>query len=147
MRYHSASESKRLSWLWIIISLITFIIIELLLGGVIARLIAGRFVGHIFMLRIEVILILASYFLGGLIVGFFSPGIRILEPAIGAFFAVLFTFFYGFFTPHRFFGFSLNRLLIGGGIAFVLALFGADLGERLAARVGNRASKKYIKNS
>ena len=88
---------------------------------------------------------LASYFVGGFLVGVMSPGIRIFEPAIGAFFAVLCTFIYGFFTPHRFFGFALNRLLIGGIIAFVLALLGADLGERLGAHFGNRASKDYSK--
>ena len=43
----------------------------------------------------------------------------------------------------RFYGFSLTRMIVGGGIAFVLALIGADLGERIAAKLGNRESKYY----
>jgi hypothetical protein len=127
--------------------MVIFIAVELLLGGVVGRLIAGRFVGHVFRIKIEVILMLVSYFVGGLFVGLFSPNVRILEPAIGASLAVLFTFVYSFFTPVRFFGFSINRLLIGGIIAFVLALIGADFGERIAARFGNRASGDYLKRS
>ena len=89
-------------------------------------------------------MMLVSYFLGGMFIGLISPGIRIFEPAVGAFLAVLFTFIYSFFTPHRFFGFAINRLMIGGIIAFVLALVGADLGEKLAARFGNHTSQNYM---
>ena len=35
------------------------------------------------------------------------------------------------FTPYRFMAFSVNRLLIGGVIAFALAWTGARLGEKL----------------
>ena len=143
MRKTYNTKAKKISRSWVIASLIIFLAIELLLGGVLGQLMADRFTGNIFQLRIEILLMLISYFLGGLVIGIVSPDIRILEPAIGAFLAVFITFLYGFFTPHRFFGFSLSRLLFGGTIAFVLALLGADLGERLAARFGNRQSRKY----
>ncbi len=138
------AEKKIVSRPWIFISFFIFIGLEILLGGVAGRILAGKFVSHVLHFKIELILILVSYFLGGLIIGFASPNIRILEPALGAFFAVFFTFLYSFFTPLRFFGFSLSRILIGGVIAFLLALFGADLGERAAARIGNSKSKRYI---
>lgn len=136
-------KRKKLSWAWVIISLVAFIAVEIFLGGIIGPIISGRFVSHVFRIKIELILMLGSYLLGGLLVGLFSPGIRVLEPAIGAFLAVLATFIYSFFTPYRFFGFSSNRLIIGGIIAFVLALLGADLGERIAARLGVRTSQNY----
>ena len=41
------------------------------------------------------------------------------------------------FTPYTFLRFSLNRMLVGGAIAFCLALVGARLGEKLT---GNRVS-------
>ncbi len=108
------------------------------------RLVAGRYVGRIFWYKIEMVIMLASYFFGGLLIGLFSPDIRVLEPAIGAFLVVVGTLFYSFFTPMtRCFGFSSDRALIGGTIVFVLALVGADGGERLAARLGNRASQDY----
>ena len=125
--------------------MVIFIAIELLLGGIVAQLISGRFVGRVAQVRFEMLLMLASYFFGGVLVGLISPGVRTLEPAVGAFLAVLITFIYAFFTPHRLFAFSTNRILIGGIIAFLLALLGADLGERIAARFGNRSSKDYLK--
>lgn len=142
-----ASEKKSTRKIvWIIISMVIFIAVELFLGGFVGPLIEGRFVSRIMYLKLTTFLMLASYFIGGLLVGFISPGIRILEPAIGAGLAVFFTWAYSFFTPHRFYGFSTSRVLIGSIIAFVLALVGADLGERIAARFGNRASKDYVKH-
>jgi hypothetical protein len=132
--------------MWIIISLVIFIAIELFLGGFVGPLISGRFIGHVFFMKIEMILMLISYFFGGLIVGLISPDIRIVEPAVGAGLAVFFTCAYSFFTPVRFYGFSIDRVLLGAIIAFVLALVGADLGERIAARLGNRASKNYTRH-
>ncbi|MFC1678765.1 arsenate reductase ArsC [Elusimicrobiota bacterium] len=136
-----------ISWRWVAASLAIFIGVELLLGGVIGRLVAGRFLGHVGALKLEVIMILLSYFLGGLVIGLMSPRVRILEPAIGAALAVVFTFLITFFTPLVFFRFSMGKAMIGGGIAFVLALAGARIGERFAARIGNRASKDYVDRS
>ena len=132
--------------LWIVISMVIFIAVELFLGGFVGPLISGRFVSHIFFIKIEMLLMLGSYFFGGLIVGLISPDIRILEPGIGAALAVFFTWTYSFFTPHRFYGFAAGRVLFGSIIAFVLALVGADLGERLAARLGNRESRDYARH-
>ena len=140
----SQKTSSPHSTLWVVLSLIIFIAVEILLGGVIGPFVVGRFVSRPLYLKLEVILMLGSYFFGGLIIGLLSPGIRVLEPAIGAALAVIFTWLYSFFTPIRFYGFSLPRMLIGGGIAFVLALIGADLGERIAAKLGNRQSKYYV---
>ena len=143
MNTESSSPRKIL---WIVISMIVFLAVEVVLGGFIGPLLRGRFVGHIFFLKIEVFLMLISYFFGGLVVGLISPGIRIFEPAVGAALAVFFTCAYSFFTPHRFYGFSFGRMSVGAIIAFVLALLGADLGERLAARLGNRRSQDYARH-
>ena len=135
---------KKFSWPWVFISIAVFIGIELFFGGFVVREVRGRFVGGIMWFKLEMIIMLASYFFGGMVVGFLSPGVRIFEPAVGAFCAVLITLIYSVFTPMvRCFGFSSDRALIGGAIVFVLALLGADFGERLAAKIGNRASKDY----
>ena len=78
---------------------------------------------------------LISFFIGGFIIGLISPGIRIYEPAVGAFLSVSFMLALSLFTPYSFIQFSVTKMLIGGLIAFVLALVGARLGEKLA---GNR---------
>ncbi len=140
-------KSKTFSWTWVLISIAVFLIVELFIGGFIPGLVAGRYVGRIFWYKIEMIMMLASYFLGGFLIGLLSPSVRIFEPAIGAFLVVIGTLIYSFFIPlTRFFGFSGDRALIGGAIVFVLALLGADQGERLAARFGNRASKDYTRH-
>jgi hypothetical protein len=78
---------------------------------------------------------LVSYFIGGLIIGLISPGLRIHEPAAGAFLSVTLMLSLTLFTPYSFIRFSLTKMLIGGAIAFWLALLGARLGEKIA---GNR---------
>ena len=131
---------------WVLISLVVYIGLEVLLGGVLGYLL-NQFVSHPFQIRLELILMVVSYFIGGLVIGLISREVRLLEPAVGAFLAVGLTFLYAFFTPVHFFGFSPQRIMIGGAIAFALALLGADLGERIAGRLGNRASKDYTRRS
>ena len=78
---------------------------------------------------------LISFFIGGFIIGLISPGIRIFEPALGAFLSVALMLCLSFFTPYSFIQFSMTKMLIGGAIAFFLALTGARVGEKIA---GNR---------
>lgn len=115
---------------WVLISMAIFIGIELFLGGFVGNLAGGYMSIHLrFML--QGLLNLISYFIGGFIIGVISPGVRIYEPAAGAFLSVGVMLILTFFTPYRFIHFSLVKLLIGGGIAFGLALYGARLGEKV----------------
>ena len=140
----SQTGRQKFSWAWVWVSLVVFIMIEVIIGTFVNSLIAGRYRTYLLGLKLEMLIMLGSYFLGGMAVGFFSPSVRIFEPAIGAFGAVLATLLYSVFVPMRhFFGFDSSKVLIGGGIVFTLALLGADAGERLAAKFGNRASQEY----
>lgn len=58
-------------------------------------------------------------------------GIRTAEPASGAFISVALVLVLAAFTPYTYIQFDLRKLLIGGAIAYVLALGGARLGERV----------------
>jgi hypothetical protein len=145
MSSFSSAASSSHKTLWVFLSMVVFIVVELFFGGIVGKLVIGRFVSHALYLRLQMFLMLGSYFSGGLLVGLLSPDIRILEPAIGAAIAVVMTFAYAFFDPSWFYRFSWNRALIGGAIAFVLALVGADAGERLAAKLGNQASRYYAR--
>ncbi|SDH14393.1 hypothetical protein SAMN04488136_10970 [Vibrio xiamenensis] len=78
---------------------------------------------------------LASYFIGGFIIGFISPGIRIYEPAAGAFLSVATMLLLTLFTPFHFFHFSLTKMIYGGAIAFFLALTGAKIGEKVTGNM------------
>ncbi|MFQ5569365.1 MAG: hypothetical protein ACE5G0_06800 [Rhodothermales bacterium] len=125
------------SYKWMIISMTVFIGIELVLGGIVGELIVGRYLSHSLRFLLQGVLNLASYFLGGLLIGVISPGLRIHEPAAGAFLSVALMLALSLFTPYSFIQFSLTKMLIGGAVALVLALAGAELGERLT---GNRVA-------
>lgn len=70
-----------------------------------------------------------------------SRDIRLLEPAIGAAAAVASTWLYIAFTPSALIVFSPERIAVGAAIGFDLGLAGADAGERIAGRMGNKLSR------
>ncbi len=122
---------------WMFASMAIFLTMEILLGGLAGNLVSG-YVSISLRFLVQGLLNLVSYFVGGVIIGLISPGIRIYEPAAGAFLSVALMLCLSLFTPFSFIHFSLTKMLIGGGIAFFLALAGARLGEIL---VGNTVSK------
>jgi len=130
-----ASAEREFSTKWVVLSVFIFIAAELLIGMVVGDIVIGKYVSRMFYLKIEVLMHLGSFFLGGLAVGLLSPGIRILEPAVGAFISVGLVLLISFFMPHSFYRWDFDKLLIGGAIAFVLALLGARLGEKLMGNV------------
>lgn len=120
---------------WMLASMAIFIVSELLLGGLVGSWVQGyASIGLRFLL--QGLLQLASYFVGGVIIGAISPGVRIHEPAAGAFLSVALMLSVTLFTPYSFMRFSVAKLMLGGAIAFALGLAGAKLGERLT---GNHA--------
>ena len=129
------SQPRPFSMVWFSISIAVFMGVELLLGGLVGELVVGRYVSHMLALRLQVLLSLGSYLAGGVVIGLISPGVRMLEPALGAAVSVGLTLIIAVFLPYRYMRFSLDRLLVGGGIAFGLALFGAYLGERMAGNI------------
>ena len=120
---------------WVLISLAVFIGAEIALGVVVGELVVGRYVSHNLRFMVQGILHVSSFFVGGFIIGFISPGVRITEPAVAAFIAVGVSMVLTLFTPYTFIRASMSKLIIGGVIAYALALAGARLGERLT---GNR---------
>lgn len=126
------SHSKPFSWGWTFISMVTFMVVELVLGGWLGPYVAGRYKSMNLAFMLQGSLHLVSYFMGGMLIGLFSPGIRVLEPAVGAFGSIVLVLVLTVFTPYQFIGMSLGKLLVGGGIAFFLALMGARVGEKLA---------------
>ncbi|MFW5689947.1 MAG: hypothetical protein ACOC1U_10275, partial [Spirochaetota bacterium] len=69
-----------------------------------------------------------TYFLGGLLTGYVSPGITIREPAIAAIIvAVVGVLFDAGRSP----GGRMVGLVISGVLALILAIAGAQIGERM----------------
>jgi len=116
---------------WMLASMAIFIGAELLLGGLVGEVVAGRFMSLSLRFLLQGLLNLVSYFIGGFIIGAISPGLRIHEPAAGAFLSVALMLCVSLFTPYSFIRFSMTKMIIGGAIAFCLALAGAKLGEKV----------------
>jgi hypothetical protein len=129
------SAERPFSTAWLLASVTLFLAAELLIGTWLGPLIVGRYVSPAFHFQVQGLMHLASFWLGGFAVGLLSPGIRLLEPALGAFVSVVAAFSLSVFLPHTYLQFDLKKILLGGGIAVVLALFGAYTAERVMGNV------------
>ena len=120
------------SWKWTAISFVIFVLMETAIGAVIGQFIVGKYVSHNLQFLMQGLCNVGSYFVGGFVIGLISPGLRIYEPAAGAFLAVAGTLILTVFSPFTFLAFSMPKMMIGGAIAFFLAMTGAKFGERLS---------------
>ncbi len=135
---------KSFSWQWMLTSLVIFIILEIVISSLFFVNSFWSFAPQSFRYLVEIVSFLITFLLGGTIVGLISPSIRVIEPALAAFFSVFIMLSNGFFTPYGFSNFSLVKTVIGGGIAFAFAMSGARLGEKIAAKFGNKTSQNYF---
>ncbi|MFT6242295.1 MAG: hypothetical protein ACJAQT_004398 [Akkermansiaceae bacterium] len=116
---------------WMIISMVVFIASEIVIGYFLGNLIVGRFASMGLKFLMQGLSMLIGFYVGGFLVGVISPGVRIWEPAAGAFCSVGLLMVVTLFTPSVFYHFSLIKVILGGIIAFALALYGARMGERV----------------
>jgi hypothetical protein len=73
------------SWRWVWLSVLAFTGIELALTFVLLpALFVGRFGTPMLEMRMQMIMHLASFMIGGALVGLLSPGVRLWEPAVMA---------------------------------------------------------------
>ena len=116
--------TAKLEWKWIGISVLIFLAIQVVLSivfGVFGILTLG------FGFLLFVIVKPLTYFLGGIATGLLSPGITIREPAVGA---VIVSVLGIIFDASRSSGGRVVWMIVSGVIAFLLALAGAQIGER-----------------
>ncbi len=119
---------------WMFTSMAIFIVSEILIGIVIGNIIVGKYVSMGLQFMLQGLCMLLAFYIGGIIIGIITPGVRLMEPACGAFLSVTTMMVITFFTPSRFFHFSLTKVIIGGAIAFALALAGAKTGEKITGQ-------------
>ncbi|MEM6784189.1 MAG: hypothetical protein AAF624_10710 [Bacteroidota bacterium] len=127
----SRASIPTFSWGWTFASMAAFVGIELVLGALVGELLLGNAFSYNLRFLLQGLLNIASYFLGGLLIGAVSPGLRLREPAVGAALAIVLMFSLTALTPFRFIGATGGKLVLGAAIAFCLALIGAALGEKL----------------
>jgi len=82
------------------------------------------------------------WFIGGIAVGAVSPGKTFVEPALGAFLAVIPTVGYLAVTTPEGFQPSLLAYIVTGLLGVMIALFGAFLGEKLQHLSGGGPTRR-----
>lgn len=129
-------RAQPFSWGWTLASVLVFAAFQVAFGWLAGRwLFTGQYLTENLRFFVEGGINLLSYFLSGLVVGAISPRLRLLEPALGAALVVVATLSVGLFTPNRMLAMGPLKLVIGGALAFALALWGATLGERLTRQL------------
>jgi hypothetical protein len=128
-------KNNPFSWSWVLASMAVFVIAQLVLSVVLGQMLLGSRIPHGLQQVVQGLLMLVSYFAGGFIVGVVSPGVRMLEPALGAFLSIFLVVFVSFVLPNSYIHFEWLKMIIGGAIAFALALYGATLGEKLTRQI------------
>lgn len=129
------SQNNTFSWGWVFASMAVFVAAQLLLSVVFGQILLGSRIPYGLQHVVQGSLMLLSYFAGGFIIGVVSPGVRMIEPALGAFLSIFLVVFVSFVLPNSYIQFQWLKMLIGGAIAFALALYGAKLGEKLTRQI------------
>ncbi len=130
-RQNSDLANRGFSRRWVGLSMIVFVAAEVLIGGVLGELIAGRMLSINTSFLLQGLLNLAGFVVGGFVVGVISPGRRVAEPAMAGFATIVLIAILSVFVPFRYMGYRGSSLLLAGAIAAGLAALGATWGERL----------------
>ena len=123
------------SWGWVWASFAGFVLFQVLLSQFAGDYLLGGYRTHHLRFLIEGGINLGSYYLGGFLIGFFSPKVRLMEPAVAAGLAMLACLSVGWFTPEIFYRFGVGKFIMGGSLAASLAYAGAFSAERLTGSV------------
>ncbi|MBX3171408.1 MAG: hypothetical protein KF760_28630 [Candidatus Eremiobacteraeota bacterium] len=123
------------SWGWVWASFAGFLVFQVLLARFATPYITQGYQTAHFRFLVEGGINLAAYYLGGFLVGFISPKVRLLEPAVAAGLAMFAALSVGWFTPSVWYQFGMAKFLLGGGAAASLAYAGAFSAERLTGSV------------
>lgn len=131
-----SDQRQPFSWAWVIAAVVIITGMEIAIAVVISPLLlASRLATQMVQLRLDMLMHLASFLVGGWVVGVISPRVRMWEPAVGAAISVAIVFLMSVFLPHTWMRWDWNKIFIGGGIAFVLALAGAYTAEKWMGNV------------
>lgn len=124
-REENSVSTSGIAWKWVALSVLIFVVVQIAMSiifGIFGFLTLG--IGFILFLILKPL----TYFFGGMITGYLSPGITIREPAIGA---VIVSTLGIILDASRAPAGRVLWLIISGVIAFFVALAGAQIGERM----------------
>jgi hypothetical protein len=115
----------KIDWKWVLVAAAIFLVAQLALSLVFG-LLGVITLGFGFVLFL--ILKPVTYFLGGLLTGYVSPGVTVREPAIAA---VIISIAGAILDGRGEGGGRLLGTIVAAAVAFLCALAGAQIGERM----------------
>jgi hypothetical protein len=131
-----ANQQEGFSLLWVIVAFVVYVTLQGVIIGLLPMVIPSYDPQGFPGLAISV----AVWFVGGIAVGFVSPGKTFLEPAVGALVAAIPTIVYLKWSTPDGFEPSLVAYVVGGLMGIMISLFGAFLGEQ-----AQRATRGHAK--
>ncbi len=135
--YERRNQQDSFVWKWAFISFIVYGALQtVILVGLDLAIDAIDFQG-----LPGLVISIATWFVGGVIIGYISPGKTFIEPAVGALMAVIPT---AAWLMHIDIVAQLSVLayIIGGLLGVMITLFGAFLGEKVQYMTGARADSR-----
>ena len=122
------SELPSFSWFWVWTTVMAFVVCNTMLRGLFSNMsMHGQ-------LLAEALINIATYYLGGLVVGFLAPRSRTMEIASAGIISTLLVLTVGMLLPLPFLQASLGKIAFLGILAALLAMTGADHGRRLKGK-------------
>jgi hypothetical protein len=132
-------QQETFEWKWALIGAVLFSALQLLVLGLLPRVISSFDPQGISGLILSV----PVFFVGGIVMGLISPGKTFVEPAVGAMLAAIPTLgVVSMRTPEGAFEPTLLAYIVCAVMGIMTALFGAFLGERVQMLGGAKAEPK-----
>jgi len=125
--YERRHQQENFEWRWALMATGVYLAAQVLILVCLPRIISTFDPQGLPGLLISV----AVWFVGGIVVGAVSPGKTFIEPAVGALLAVVPTVSYLALTTPDGFQPSLLAYIVTGLLGVMIALFGAFLGEKV----------------
>lgn len=131
-----ANQQEGFSILWVVVAFFVYLTLQGIVLGLLPLAISSYDPQGFWGLVISI----GVWFVGGIAVGFLSPGKTFLEPAVGALIAAIPTIVYLMWSTPDGFEPSFIAYVVGGAMGIMISLFGAFLGEQ--AQRATRGHKK-----
>ena len=137
MSSKSKKKNNSFSFNWIIGSVFVYLFMQVALGIGAQQFVLPYIVAKHTRFLTEGLIVMFGFYIGAFLVGALSPGLRTIEPVLGAMAAIVAAFSIVYFTPVSSFflegGFF--RIAVGCIIAGVCAASGAYSGEKLMGNI------------
>lgn len=134
---NSKPKNNSFSFNWIVGSVFIYLLLQVVFGMGAQQFVLPNIAAEHTKFLTEGLIVMLGFYVGAFVIGVISPGLRTLEPVLGAMTAILAAFSIVYFTPisSYFVQGGLTRIAVGCTIAAVCAAAGVHSGEKLMGNI------------